>query len=75
MGANSLAIPETVQDNYNGYLFDPHNHFSCANKLSKAINASPARRAALSKAARRTAEGLSIEKSTDRLLEAYSLVM
>jgi len=75
VGANSLAIPETVKDNYNGYLFDPHNHFDCATKISKVINASPARRAALSKAARRTAEGLSIEKSTDRLLEAYSLVM
>ncbi len=75
VGANSLAIPETVKDNYNGYLFEPHDATDCAAKLSKAINASPAKRASLSKAARRTAEGLSIEKSTDRLLEAYSLVM
>jgi len=75
VGANSLAIPETVRDNYNGYLFEPHDASDCAAKLSKATNASAARKAALSKAARRTAEGLSIEKSTDRLLEAYSLVM
>lgn len=75
VGANSLAIPETVQDNYNGYLFEPHDATDCAIKLSKALNASPARKAALSKAARRTAEGLSIEKSTNRLLEAYSLVV
>ncbi|MFA6329949.1 MAG: glycosyltransferase [Candidatus Micrarchaeia archaeon] len=75
VGADSLAIPETVKDNYNGYLFEPLDSSDCAAKLSKAINASPARKAAMSKAARRTAEGLSVEKSTDRLLEAYSLVM
>jgi hypothetical protein len=39
------------------------------------LNASPARRASLCAAARRTAEALSVQKSTDRLLEAYSLVM
>ena len=74
VGANSLAIPETVKEGYNGYLFEPHDVSSCAAKLSEAINASAAKSRSLSKAARRTAEGLSIEKSTSKLLEAYSLV-
>jgi 1,2-diacylglycerol 3-alpha-glucosyltransferase len=75
VGANSLAIPESVKDNYNGYLFEPHNVSDCASKISAVLNASPARRASLCAAARRTAEALSVQKSTDRLLEAYSLVM
>jgi 1,2-diacylglycerol 3-alpha-glucosyltransferase len=75
VGANSLAIPETLKDNQNGFLFSPHDAEDCAEKISKALNASPAKRRSLSANARKTAEGLSIEKSTSRLLEAYSLVM
>ena len=74
-GANSLAIPETVRSGYNGYLFEPHDAADCAAALGNILGASSAKRASLSKAARRTAEGLSIQKSTDKLLEAYSLVM
>ena len=74
VGADSLAIPESLKSDANGYLFRPHDAQDCADQIEKIFHASPAKCARLAKGARRTAEGLSVEKSTGRLLEAYSLV-
>lgn len=75
VGANSLAIPESVRSGFNGYLFEPGSAEDCAEQLERIFDASPAKRACLGRNARRTALALSVERSTDRLLEAYSQVI
>lgn len=75
VGADSLAIPEAVKDGYNGYLFEPGNSADCAEKICKLINAPKARLAALSRHASDFAMSMSMEDSTDRLLNAYSEVL
>jgi len=75
VGANSMAIPELISDKRNGFLFDPFNVTDCASVLSTALNLSVKKKKSLQRQGLKTAKEYSIEKSTDKLLIAYSMVL
>ncbi|HLC47435.1 MAG TPA: glycosyltransferase, partial [Candidatus Norongarragalinales archaeon] len=75
VGAKSLAIPELLSDGKNGFLFKPFDADDCEYKLETALLLRDGKRDALRKNARKTAMGYSIEKSTDKLMDAYRKVL
>ncbi len=75
VGAHSLAIPEALKEGYNGFLFKPFNEHECAEKLGKALSLGAAQEKRMGRNARSTALSYSIEKSTDRLMDAYKKVL
>ncbi|MFQ5406096.1 MAG: glycosyltransferase [Candidatus Micrarchaeia archaeon] len=72
VGADSLATPEAIKNNENGFLFTPFDSKECADRLCEVLSLPPGKYKAMSKSARLTAEKFSIPKSTDALLQAYS---
>ena len=70
-GADYLATREIIKDGENGYLFNPDDPDDCAKKLVAALHASRK----LKHNARKTAEGYSIGKCTDKLLALYKELM
>ncbi len=71
VGANYLAIPETVINGKNGLLFKLYDEKDLAGKMGILIDDKQLRKK-LGKNARKTAEGNTIQIWTDRLLEMYS---
>ena len=63
---NSAALGEVIKDGTNGYLFDDDPE-SCAKALGDAMSDADG----VSGEARKTAEGLSLEKCTGRLIGLY----
>ncbi|MBI4361004.1 glycosyltransferase [Candidatus Micrarchaeota archaeon] len=75
VGANALAIPEAIADGRNGFLFEPFNASDCADKVLAVLDADSRQSSNLSRAARRTAEGYSLEKTGGEWLDVYESVM
>ncbi len=75
VGADSMAIPETLQDGRNGFLFKPYDETDLSEKIIKALCLKPAEKKRMRENARKTAEKHSIPKMTDRLVKAYGKVM
>ncbi|MBI5229286.1 glycosyltransferase [Candidatus Micrarchaeota archaeon] len=75
VGADSLAIPETVSDGRNGFLFKPFDEEDCAEKMLKVLSLPEEERRRMAAECVNTARGYTISKCTDRLLEVYKLVL
>lgn len=75
IGANSLAIPELIDNGKNGFLFRPFDETDCAEKMLHALSLRDGRKERLRKNARKTAMEYSIEKSTEKLMKAYKSVL
>jgi len=75
IGANALAIPETIHENKNGYLFTPGNAHECAQKLEKLLNTSEKKARRMARNARATALRYSVPRVTALLLKAYKSVL
>lgn len=61
IGADCLAIPDSIKDGVNGFLFKPFDHAELADKMEKLIH-SEALRKKMGKAALKTARAFTIEK-------------
>ncbi|MFH1224384.1 MAG: glycosyltransferase [Candidatus Diapherotrites archaeon] len=61
IGADCLAIPDSIKDGVNGFLFKPFDHAELADKMEKLIH-SEALREKMGKAALKTARAFTIEK-------------
>ncbi|MCD6523366.1 MAG: glycosyltransferase [Candidatus Diapherotrites archaeon] len=70
VGANYLAIPETIEDGKNGFLFELHDEKQMAEKILTILDSKRTRNK-LSKNARKTAEQNTIEKWTKKLVQIY----
>jgi glycosyltransferase involved in cell wall biosynthesis len=75
IGANSLAIPELLDNGRNGYLFKPFDEADCTEKILTALILKDGKKNRIEENARKTALQFSIEKSTDKLLAAYEKVL
>ncbi len=75
VGARSLAIPELIKHGSNGYLFRPFDARDCEEQLLKALELKDSQKKKLLKNARNTAVEYSIQKSTEKLVEAYKRVL
>ncbi len=75
VGADALAIPESLHEGYNGFLFEPFNIKQAADRLETVLEMEGKAYRRLQRNARTTAEHFSIPKSTDTLLAAYRNVM
>jgi len=75
VGADSLAIPEVVHDNRNGFLFEPFDEQACAEKILKVLGAGAARKKLLSQKARCTAEKFAVEPIAGKWERAYSKLL
>ncbi|MEM3455466.1 MAG: glycosyltransferase [Candidatus Micrarchaeia archaeon] len=70
-GADYLAIPDLVKNDYNGYLFKPHDVKGCAEAVIKCIK----NKERLSKNAVKIAKEHSIEKTLKRHIEIYNQLL
>jgi 1,2-diacylglycerol 3-alpha-glucosyltransferase len=71
VAANALALPETVREGYNGYLFTPSNSQECAEKILRVLEAGPRQLAKLEENAKKTAKQFSLAKSADKWVALY----
>ena len=71
VGARAMAIPESVREGKNGFLFAPGDEGECAEKITRVLTMPEKQRRKMSENARATAEKYSVPKSTSRLLEVY----
>lgn len=71
VGANALAIPETINDRKTGYLFEPFNEEDCAEKILSAITMPAKKRKAMQQNARKKALLFSTEKMATKMLNLY----
>ncbi|MEM0086960.1 MAG: glycosyltransferase [Candidatus Micrarchaeaceae archaeon] len=71
VGANMLALKEIIKNGVNGEKFEPDNYDSCARKLNSVLN----NLRSYKKNAIKTANSFSIEKTTDKLLYVYNLIL
>ncbi len=71
VGADYLGLKDTIIKGKNGERFAPGDYTECARKIEKVLNNSATYR----KGAIETAREFSIERATDRLLEAYNFVL
>ncbi len=71
VGADSLAIPEAIDEGYNGFLFEADNPEDCAENLLRVLKAPGSERDAWSRHARSKAKEKSVQASVDLLMEAY----
>ncbi|MEM3839216.1 MAG: glycosyltransferase [Candidatus Micrarchaeaceae archaeon] len=71
VGANFLALKDLIKNGKNGEKFHPGDYTACANKIERVLNNPEAYR----KNAINTAKEFSVEKATDRLLDAYNFVL
>ena len=72
VAANAMALPETVMDGCNGFLFAPFDAEECAEKMACVLSMPKKESAKLGRNARKTAEEYSVQRCTDRLLEVYA---
>ncbi len=73
LGADYLAIPETVVNNKNGFLFRLHDTREIVNRVHQLANDTKLRKR-LAKNARKTAEKNTIQKRTKELVSVYESV-
>ena len=66
-----MAIPESIREGENGFLFKPGDAAECAEKIIRVLTAKKSDYARMAKNARATAEQYSIPKSTEKLLQIY----
>ncbi len=66
-GADYLAIPDLVKDDYNGYLFKPHDVKGCANAILKCVK----NKKRLGRNTLKIAREHSIDKSINKQLAIY----
>ncbi|MBI3587961.1 glycosyltransferase [Candidatus Micrarchaeota archaeon] len=71
VGARAMAIPESIDDGKNGFLFEPSDDGECAEKILKILSMNDSKRRRMREEARAKAEQFSIPKTTDKLLKAY----
>ncbi|MFH1246796.1 MAG: glycosyltransferase [Candidatus Micrarchaeota archaeon] len=71
IGANSLAIPETIKNNYNGFLFEPFNVEECIDKMTTAINLNKTKYTSLSRNAALTGKKHSIQNTVTQWEKLY----
>ena len=71
VGANYLALKELIQSGVNGEKFDAGDYKGCAKQLTKVLNNS----STYNKGAVKTAQEFSIERTTDKLINAYRLLL
>ena len=71
VGADAMAIPESIREGENGFLFKPGDAAECAEKIIRVLTAKKSDYARMAKNARATAEQYSIPKSTEKLLQIY----
>ncbi|MEM3625856.1 MAG: glycosyltransferase [Candidatus Micrarchaeaceae archaeon] len=71
VGANMLALKEIIKNGVNGEKFDPDNYLSCSRKINKVLN----NLRSYKKNAIKTADSFSVEKSADKLLYVYNLIL
>jgi len=72
VAANAMALPETVMDGCNGFLFTPFDAGECAEKITDMLKLPKNKYSPLCRNARKTAEEYSVPRATDRLLEVYA---
>ncbi|MFH1779863.1 MAG: glycosyltransferase [Candidatus Micrarchaeota archaeon] len=75
VGAKAMAIPEAVEDDKNGFLFEAFDAKECSDKILKVLNSDEKTYSALCKNARKTAEKYSIKNSTTKLMDAYKKIV
>ncbi len=75
IGANSLAIPETVKDKHNGFLFQPFDVEELRGKIENAISLPENRYKKMCKNAGETGKSHSIQKTADRWLGIYQSLL
>lgn len=71
VGANKLALKELIQSGKNGEKFASGDYIECARKIEKVLNNSEAYR----DGAVQTASLFSVERATDKLLDAYNSIL
>ncbi len=75
VGAKAMAIPESVREGKNGFLFQPGDEGECAEKIIRVLTMPKSLYAKMGKNARKTAEQFSIPKSTSKMLEVYEKML
>lgn len=75
VGADSLAIPEVVQEGKNGFLFTPGDSQELSRKVVSVLEADRKKYSSLQRHARSTAEKFSVPRCTNKLFEAYGKVL
>ena len=70
VGANYLAIPDSIKENQNGFLFKPYDFVECANKIEKLLKSESLRKK-LGKNAVKTAKNYSVEKVSVTTINLY----
>ena len=71
VAANAMALPETVMDEYNGFLFAPFDAGECAEKIGRLVSMPAMDSRKLSSNARKTAAEYGVARCTDKLLAVY----
>ena len=71
IGANAGAIPDVIEDGYNGFLFETGNAVELKNKIDFLLENSRVRHD-LELNAYKTAQKFTVKKMTDELLSIYS---
>ncbi len=71
VGADSLALKELIKNGKNGEKFRPGDYTSCADKIERVLNNLDDYKTNAVK----TASEYSVERTTDRLLDTYNLVL
>lgn len=71
VGVNEGGVKYLIKNNENGYLVEPHRPRQLAEAMIKAYE----NRNVLSKGALKTAESLSVEKCTEKLISVYESVL
>jgi 1,2-diacylglycerol 3-alpha-glucosyltransferase len=71
VGADALALKELIQNGRNGEKFRSGDYVGCAKKIEKVLNDPDAYK----ERAVSTAREFSVERTTDRLLDIYNLVL
>ena len=70
IGADYLALKELIINGKNGEKFKPNDHYACARKIRKVIYNIGSYKDMLN-----TAKEYSIERTTDKLLDAYKKII
>lgn len=70
--ANARAIPDSVKEGFNGYLFEPFDSDGCAQKLGK-LSKSPALRKKMGQNSIKTAKKFSLNAVISETVELYNI--
>ncbi len=75
IGADSLAIPETIKSEYNGFLFDPFSVKQCAERMAAAIKMNKSKYASLCRNALLTGRKHSIQNTVAKWEKLYASLL